>query len=183
MPPLNPTSAAIFAGVAGLIGWRMYSRIRRMIGRQHLAPRRPWVTVIVFPLLMLTLGIGAFHQSATTFALLAGIGIGVALGIYGLQLTKFERTSEGLYYTPNAHIGIALSVLFAGRVLYRLAQTFLDGPVPAPPGQIASSPLTLTIFGTLSGYYVSYAIGLLRWSRRVAREPLPGVDATADRGT
>ena len=163
-----------------LVAWRMYARIRRMIGRQHLSPRRPWVTVIVFPLLLFTLGPGAFHQAATTFALLAGIGAGIALGFYGLQLTKFERTSAGLYYTPNAHVGIALSMLFTGRVLYRLVQTLLDGPVPAPAGQIASSPLTLVIFGTLAGYYVTYAIGLLRWGRRVARDLPAAADATAE---
>ena len=47
------------------------------------------------------------------------------------------------------------------------------GPAPAPGAdpnlQYASSPLTLLIFGVLAGYYVSYAIGLLRWKASVKR--------------
>jgi hypothetical protein len=35
---------------------------------------------------------------------------------------------------------------------------------------VTYSPLTLMIFATLAGYYVTYAIGLLRWRRRVAAE-------------
>lgn len=48
------------------------------------------------------------------------------------------------------------------------------GTTPPAPGadpnlQYASSPLTLLIFGVLAGYYVSYAIGLLRWKASVKR--------------
>jgi hypothetical protein len=35
---------------------------------------------------------------------------------------------------------------------------------------VTNSPLTLAIFATLAGYYVTYAIGLLQWHRRVVRE-------------
>jgi len=37
--------------------------------------------------------------------------------------------------------------------------------------QLGASPLTMAIFGTLAGYYVSYAIGLLRWRAQVAAQP------------
>jgi hypothetical protein len=30
--------------------------------------------------------------------------------------------------------------------------------------------LTMAIFGTLAGYYVTYAIGLLRWRAQVAKQ-------------
>jgi hypothetical protein len=30
------------------------------------------------------------------------------------------------------------------------------------------SPLTLLIFGVLAGYYMTYAVGLLRWRKRTA---------------
>jgi len=173
------SSVLIFIAVVALLAWRMYSRIRRVIGRQHLSPRRPWVTVVLFPVLILLLGRSAFASSAATFGLIAGIGIGTALGFYGLQLTKFERTSEGLFYTPNAHIGVALSVVLVVRIVYRLGQTLLGGP-PPPPGQLVYGPLTLTMLGTMAGYYVTYAIGLLKWSRRVAGEP-PGPSPAPDR--
>lgn len=38
------------------------------------------------------------------------------------------------------------------------------------------TPLTLVLVGTLAAYYATYALGLLRWSRRsrgTAREGMP----------
>jgi hypothetical protein len=95
-----------------------------------------------------------------------------ALGVLGIRLTKFEQTAEGLFYTPSAHLGIALSALFIGRLAWRFLQLYsLDGQTPPPAGinDITHSPLTLVIFATLAGYYVTYAMGLLRWRRRVTR--------------
>ncbi len=161
----DQTTAVVFIGILALLGWRMYARIRRMVGRQRFRPRRPWVTITVFPLLLLTLGADVFTRAAGGFALLAGVGIGAALGFYGLRLTKFEDASDGPHYTPNAHIGIALSVVLLVRIIYRLTPLILAGGALPPPEQMARTPLTLAIVGTLAGYYVTYAVGLLRWSR------------------
>ena len=153
-----------------LIAWRMYSRIKRNIGRQTLSKRRPYVTMVVFPLLIVLLSIGAYshHRPALFAALAGGIIGGIVLGFYGNKHTKFEATPEGLFYTPNAHIGIALSVLFIGRVVYRMSVLYSMNPyAPQSPDDFAASPLTLGIFGLLAGYYVTYAIGLVRWRRSV----------------
>ena len=177
----DQTTAVVLVGVLALIGWRMYSRIRRMVGRQRFYPRRPWVTVTAFPLLLLIIGANAFIHPASGFALLAGIGAGTALGFYGLQLTKFEDASDGPHYTPNAHIGIALSVVLAARIIYRLAPVVLaGGSVPAPE-QMAKTPLTLAILGMLAGYYITYAIGLLRWSRVLRHPGAPASGSPPDR--
>ena len=49
---------------------------------------------------------------------------------------------------------------------------YLAMEAEAPSSEdFARSPLTLAIFGTLAGYYVAYAIGLIRWARRVAATP------------
>jgi hypothetical protein len=155
-------------GIGALVLWRFYSRMRRMVGRQKLSSVRPWVTVTVFPLLTLLLaGTSVVHPSSPQGISLLGLGggliVGIALGIYGFRKTRFEKTPEGMFYTPSAHVGIALSLLLAGRIIYRLLQLQgMFGEVP-PPGQYATTPLTLLIFGTLAGYYVTYAIGLLRW--------------------
>ena len=169
----DQTTAVVFVGVLALLSWRMYSRIRRMVGRQRFYPRRPWVTVTVFPILLAAIAIDTFAHAAGGFALLAGIGVGTALGLYGLQLTRFEDASDGPHYTPNAHIGIALSVVLVARILYRLAPPLLAGGGLTPPDQVARSPLTLAIIGMLAGYYVTYAIGLLRWSRTLGHAAPP----------
>ena len=146
----------------------MYSRFRRLVGRQQLSNVRPWITVCVFPVLIALLFLGSFNHPRNALALVAGLTLGAGLGTYGLRLTKFEETPAGLFYTPNAHIGIALSLLFLGRVIYRAIQLSLSAaPVTGPPTAVAYSPLTLLIFGTLAGYYVIYAVGLLRWRHRV----------------
>jgi hypothetical protein len=156
-----------------LVAWRMYARIRRNIGRQTFSKVRPWITIGIFPLLIVLLSIAAYsHHRAALFAAMAGgIAGGIVLGVHGLRHTKFEVTPQGMFYTPNAHIGIALSVLFIGRLVYRMFVLYsMDPYAPQNPADIAASPLTLGIFGLLAGYYVTYAIGLVRWRLRVARE-------------
>jgi len=151
-----------------LMAWRLYSRVRRSIGRQTLSKWRPWVSICVFPLLTLLFSFVASGKPASLGALAGGIAAGILLGVHGLRKTSFENTAQGLFYTPNAHIGIALSVLFVGRMSYRMAELY-SAYQPAQPGapEFAYSPLTLGIFGLLVGYYVTYAVGLVRWRRRV----------------
>jgi hypothetical protein len=167
--PSSPSLLVSF-GFAALIAWRVYARFRRTVGRQRLSRVRPWITVTLFPVLLALLLLGSVAHPVSTLAIVGGAGLGAALGVYGIRLTRFEETPSGLFYTPNAHLGIALSLLFLGRVVYRIVQHyyFSDGAVGGPPSDFLRSPLTLLIFGTLSGYYVTYAIGLLRWRSRVA---------------
>ena len=163
---VNP-SLLVPVGIGALVLWRMYWRFRRMVGRQHLSSVRPWVTVCFFPILTVLLATASIGQPVSQWALAGGVVIGVGLGIYGLRMTRFEKTPEGLFYTPNAHLGIALSLLLVGRVIYRYIQLYATAtPVSGPPQiNYATSPLTMLIFGTLAAYYVTYAVGLLRWER------------------
>ncbi|MCE9658392.1 MAG: hypothetical protein K8R60_07515 [Burkholderiales bacterium] len=164
----HPTTLLLPAGIAALVGWRLYSRVKRMVGRQRLSKVRPWLTLGLFPLLVALLLVGSLSHPYVALALVGGVGAGSVLGSYGLRLTKFEQTPLGLFYTPNVHLGIALSALFIARVGYRAAQLyFAPGPLQEGSTAFARSPLTLLIFGTLAGYYIAYAIGLLRWRRRV----------------
>ena len=92
------------------------------------------------------------------------------LGIFGLSKTLFEPTKAGLFYTPNAHLGIALSLLFVGRIIYRFVEIYaIDPGAPRDMNDFASSPITLAVFGLLAGYYIAYAIGLARWRFRILR--------------
>ena len=160
----HPTTLLFPAGIATLVAWRVYSRIKRMVGRQPLSSVRPWLTVILFPLLVGLLLLGSLAHPEAALGLAGGVAFGCALGWYGLRLTKFERSPLGLFYTPNAHLGIALSLLFIGRLAYRAVKLYLvSGSFQADSGTLARSPLTLFIFGTLAGYYIAYGIGLIRW--------------------
>jgi hypothetical protein len=163
----HPTTFLIPAGIAALVAWRLYSRVRRMVGRQRLSKVRPWLTVCLFSLLIALVLLGSLAHPGAASGLVAGVAAGAALGFYGLRLTRFERTPLGLFYTPNAYLGIALSLLFVARIGYRAAQLyFVAGAAQESSAAFVRSPLTLLIFGTLAGYYVAYAVGLLRWRRR-----------------
>ena len=170
-----PAQFLLPAAVAVLIAWRLYSRLRRLVGRQRLSPLRAWLTVSLFPLLIALLLVRSLAHPVTALALAGGVAAGVALARYSLRRTKFERTPLGGFYTPNAHVGIALSLLLVARVGYRAAQMYLFSQAAATDSiAFLHSPLTLILFGMLAGYYVAYAVGLLRWRRRA------GDDATAD---
>jgi hypothetical protein len=176
----HPATLLLPAGIAALVAWRLYSRVRRMVSRQRLSKVRPWLTVCLFPLPVALLLFGSLAHPTTALALVAGTAAGTALGFYGLRLTKFEQTPLGLFYTPNAHLGIALSLLFVARIGYRAAQLYLaTGAIQEAPNSFVRSPLTLLIFGTLAGYYVAYAVGLLRWRRRANAASGPVTSAAA----
>lgn len=176
----SPTFLPYVFVAVPIIVWRMYSRIRRNIGRQHLSKWRPWVTMTIFPLIVVLLSFGAATQPLRLLAMAGGIVAGAVLGVFGTKHTKFENTPEGIFYTPNAHIGIALSVIFFGRVVYRMFQLYsLDPGARLNPNDFASSPLTLSIFGLLAGYYVTYAIGLIRYKNGVERGDVPTTPAPA----
>jgi hypothetical protein len=158
-----------------LVAWRMYSRVKRNIGRQHLTRWRPWITLTIFPVIVILISLGAVSQPMRLLAMAGGIVAGALLGVFGTKHTKFESTPEGIFYTPNAHIGIALSVIFLGRVVYRMFQLYsMDPNVQPNPADFASSPLTLSIFGLLAGYYVTYAIGLIRYKTSLERGATAG---------
>ena len=170
------TSTMLWIAVGLLIVWRMYSRIRRLIGRQQSRAWRHWAAAIFFPLLIVLLGLAALTSPFALLALLAGLAAGLGLAVWGLRLTKFEKTDLGYFYTPSAHIGIAISIVFVARMGYRLIQIMaLTGAEAQFATQnFGRSPLTLIIIGTMAGYYATYAIGLLRWRAEAKTQPVIG---------
>jgi len=81
-----------------------------------------------------------------------------------VRFTRFETNATGRFYTPNTHIGIALSVLFVGRIAYRFMMLNDAANMQNHP-QPFQSPLTLFILGLYVGYYLVYQAGLLIHSR------------------
>lgn len=161
--------------VAALVVWALYRRMRRSFGRQRIRDARMWIRIGVLSaaavLVTATLATaGVARDGEALGALLAGIACGAGLGYFGLRYTKFEVTPEGRFYTPHTYIGLAVTALFVGRLLYRFLAIY-DGVIPAATaGQgLASayqrSPFTLAVFGALVGYYVLYYVGILQRSR------------------
>ncbi len=152
------TGPAILFG--GLIVWGIIRRVRRNIGRQPLRPRRAITSIIILSLVSVLIASVSFHNTNLLLGLVGGLLLGALLGLVGLRLTRFETTDAGHFYTPNTHIGIALSVLFVGRLIYRYV--VLNDAATAPHhAQPFQSPLTLFILGLTVGYYIVYQTGIL----------------------
>lgn len=161
LPALMPVAVVV------LIAWRLYKRVRRLVGRQPVRETRLWLSAIFFPMLIALVGLSGLRDLALLEGVAAGVAIGAALGWFGLRLTRFEAGPDGCFYTPNTFIGIAVSVLFIGRLIYRFGVLSLStGVDPSSVQSFGSSPLTLAIFGVVAAYYTTFAIGILVWYRQ-----------------
>jgi hypothetical protein len=173
----------------------IYRRFRRNFGRQLLRPIRMQIRIglliVVGGLLLPT----TFRSTPFVFAMLAGLAAGIALAIWGGSRTRYLRISNRLYYVPHTYTGVAVSLLFLGRVAYRIVQIFTNPHAmramdadPSKqvfiPSSMLSSPLTLGLFFVLMGYYVCYYSIVLWKSKRTtpdeidAAAPLPGTHTT-----
>ncbi len=159
-----PKIAAVFA----IVAFGVYRRVRRNIGRQVLIARRQYVRMGLITVLCLVL---AFLHPLPPLAvayIVSGLIVGAAVGWFALRHTQFEATAEGYFYIPHLYIGIAVTALFVGRLLYRAVLVY-DTVNRANSGaavQADNSPLTLGILFLTASYYIVYCTGLLQWLRR-----------------
>jgi hypothetical protein len=140
--------------------------MKRNIGPQPMHRGRMIARIIIFSVLTALIGVGTITHPPTLAGLAGGLLLGVPLAFLGLHLTQFETTQKGGFYTPNAAIGVGLTLLFVGRIVYRVialsaAQSERDPSLP----QLFQSPLTLAVFGLTAGYYIAYYAGVLRRGR------------------
>ena len=66
------SSSLIWLAVIALLLWRMYARIRRLVGRQRSVLRRHIATLIVFPLLTVLLALSALRHPLSLAGLAGG---------------------------------------------------------------------------------------------------------------
>jgi hypothetical protein len=177
--------------IALLVVFAIYRRLRRSFGQQPLRPVRMQVRIVVLLVIGCLLLPAALRSAAFISAVLAGIVAGVALAMWGAARTRFLRLSGQLYYVPHTYTGIAVSLLFLGRLVYRLLQVYGNTHAAHAPAAdsanqgfaaagMLQSPLTLGLYFVLMGYYVCYYSMVLWKSKRVLAEeaslsaPLPG---------
>ena len=166
-PPIS-NHALIVAAIVVLVCWRIVRRVRRMIGRQQVQVRRLTMTAVFFPLLIVLVTLPSLRDVRLVEGVVGGIALGVALGLYGLRLTRFDATANSYFYRPNTWLGVAISLLFIGRLIYRFGSIYLaTGSFdPNTFQSFGRSPLTLALFGVVAAYYTTYALGVLSWYRK-----------------
>lgn len=167
----SPITILLFVA---FIGFSLYRRYRRTVGKQPLVPRRLMFQVGLLGLVSLLFLVPSFIHPISAVAALGGLIAGGAVGFVGLRLTQFERTLERDYYTPNTYLGLAIFGLFIARLAYRYVQVSaqmqtLTAAGSAPPtglSSLTSTPLTTALLLMVCGYYLCYETGLLLWVRR-----------------
>lgn len=151
-----------------LLAWRLRARYKRLIGRQRTNKYRPWIVMGIYTALLGLVGWACRGQWHALLALAGGLGAGWLLSRWAWRQTRLEPTRQGLYYTPHTHLGVALLLLFAARIAWRIVEIAWLQP-EAPPGLHAfvASPLTMAVFGLMAGHNTGYAMALFRWRQRV----------------
>jgi hypothetical protein len=164
----------VYLAIAAFVAWRVYSRMKRNIGRQPLRPRRTAFRLVMIGIAIVVLAVvlHPFPRALAGFG--GGLLIGAILGFVGLRLTKFDTTEQGHFYTPDTRMGVGISLILTGRVIYRFIVppdfTLIPGH---PPPQF--SPLTFFLAGITLGYFLVYLIGLFVHTRD--KKPLPSAES------
>ncbi|HET6805099.1 MAG TPA: DUF1453 domain-containing protein [Frateuria sp.] len=167
----NLLTPALVSPVLAFMVWR---RARRQFGRQPVRRGAMLARVTILAVLAGVLSLSGLRDPRLLEGLLAGLLGGVALGLLGLRLTRFERGADGRdLYLPNPWIGATVTALLVGRLAWRflvlMPQAGAFAPVAPGLQQPGSSPLTLLVIGLMIGYYLSYYAGLLVHHRRFQR--------------
>jgi hypothetical protein len=159
-PTPTPTLAPVV--MFALIAVMMFRRIRRQFGRQPLNPRPITIRLVFLGIVATVLGVLAVMSPDLALPVVAGVCVGGLIAGINLRLTRFEWAPAGDAYYPHPYVGAVLSLLLAGRLVYRYyvlgGMPGVGSQAPATPWQ---SPLTFGLLALLIGYYIAYAVGLL----------------------
>ncbi|MEP6546650.1 MAG: hypothetical protein ABJD53_04235 [Gammaproteobacteria bacterium] len=183
--------------LAALVVFAIYHRFRRNFGRQPLRPKRMTFRIVLLMVVGCSLLPMALRSAQFFGAEVVGAVLGIAMAVWGAERTRFQVYEGRLHYVPHTYTGIAVSLLFLGRLLFRFIQMYtgtgthpqaaLGAPAasmahPAQafvPAAMVRSPLTLGIFFVLVCYYVCYYSLLLWKSKHISSEDIQGTAPAA----
>jgi hypothetical protein len=180
---MHPASSQIMPFLfAALVVWSIYRRLRRSFGKQRLRPVQMGIRIGLFLLVGGLLLPSVIHSStylASLEWLLGGLLAGVALAVWGASRTRYLREEGQLFYVPHTYSGLAVSLLFLGRLVYRFVQVYSlqsaaqgGGAAATAAASMVGTPLTLGLFYVLLGYYVCYYSVMLWKSKHLTAEEL-----------
>jgi hypothetical protein len=168
---MNPDSSRIWPFVIAVIAvYAIYKRLRRTFGRQRLRPVRMGLRIAILAALACSLVPLALGSVDFLIAEVAGTALGIALGIWGSSRTRFMTYNGELHYLPHTYTGMAVSLLFLGRLVYRVVQVYAGGA--APGASMVQSPMTVGLFFVLIGYYLCFCSIVLWKSKHLEAEDI-----------
>ena len=144
---------------------------------------RPWVATLNVALTALSAVLFLTVAAATTIwvphalrGAAAGVLVGLAMGLVGLLLTRWEPTPATLHFTPNRWLVLLVTVMVSVRILYGFWRSLEAARAGIYGTQMVLAfgiPESLAVGGAVIGYYLAYAIGARRrigqWQRRALR--------------
>lgn len=169
---MSQTPSAIYIVIIiAFMGWALYRRGRRMVGRQKVKVRPLITRAIIYLVIGVLVGAAIINRLVSLEDALLGLAIGLLAAWVGLRLTTFEHTGEGVFYKPNTYIGLGILALFIARIIYRFAvmlpqmQQVQQSASGNPFAVYGNSPLSLILLFMLIGYYLFYNLAVLRQAR------------------
>lgn len=176
--------------VAALVVFAIYRRFRRSFGRQLLSPRRMTLRMVLLVVAAGLLLSTTSRSTAFVTAELLGAALGIGLGMWGSRQTRFLMYGGRMYYVPHTYTGVAVSLLFVGRLAFRFVQVTAGAPVAhaaqaggssqiLAPASMVRSPFTVGVFFVLAGYYLCYYGWVLWKSKHLDPSDLETVTAAA----
>ena len=143
----------------------LWQRYRRGHARRRAVPWaiavNAWLLLASVLLFVLTAWLSGFWIVGAVRHAGLGLAVGIALGIVGLWLTRFERDARGLHFSPNRWLVLALTLVVAARIGYGLWHAWQLWQADAGHAAwLAQQANLLAVGGLLLGYYLAYAWGL-----------------------
>ena len=155
--------------IAAVVVFAVYRRLRRQFGPQPLKPVRMRIRIAILAVLGCLLLPASMKGVDFFLAEILGAAVGLSLGYWGAINTRYEYIQGGLHYVPHTYTGIAVSLLFLGRLSFRLVHLRMNGFNESddsfPPPSIVNSSATVAIFFILIGYYLFY-YGWVLWKSK-----------------
>jgi hypothetical protein len=133
---------------------------------------RPWVATVNLVSFLLSTALFLWVAAITTWWIpraftysLIGLAAGCLLGLLGLALTRWEKTPEALYYTPNRWLVLLITLAVTVRLIYGLWRIWHAWRTAGPDSSwVASAGVagSMAVGAIVIGYCLTYSAGV-RW--------------------
>src|SRR5579875_3754256 len=105
-----------------LVAFAVWRRVRSHFGPQPIRRARMTIRIVVFAALVALVIPFAARDPQLLAGLGGGLAAGVALGVLGLRLSRFEVDPlRGDCYVPNPYIGALVTAVLVLRLVWRLS--------------------------------------------------------------
>ena len=171
--PLILLAVALLLAPIALMPLALVLRYRAGTARRQ---ARGWVTTlnlvalaISTSLFLLGAGLTSIWVPHALGCSLLGLLGGIALGIVGLWLSRWERAPQSLHYTPNRWLVLGVTLVVTARLLYgfwRGWDTWRHAAGETSWVAAFGVAGSMAAGAVVLGYYLSYWMGVLRRLRR-----------------